>query len=274
MAERPADPPMTSAQAALLGELCLALRDDPRIGSAWLTGSLAAGRGDPWSDIDITLVVDQTLIAQLLSDLMRPDGVLPQTVLRLSQFGRLVNGTTPDLQRFDLLLSTPEEFARQNPDQVRLLFGAAFDLARPQPRADGDPAKAARVTALVTEFLRILSLAPVALGRQEWIVMQDGVGHLRRLLIELMLEENGVGPADRGGAKKLNPFLREDQRRELEGLTPPRAVASELLAANRELRDCFLPRARRLVEACGATWPDAWEAAVRAGLTRDLPELG
>lgn len=106
------------------------------------------------------------------------------------------------------------------------------------------------------------------------LMRPDGVGYLRRLLIELMLEENGVGPADRGGAKKLNPFLREDKRRELEGLTPPRAVASELLAANRELRDCFLPPARRLVEACGATWPDAWEAAVRAGLARDLPQLG
>ncbi len=44
MARGVVDSPMTPAQSALLGELCLVLRDDPRIGSAWLTGSLAAGR--------------------------------------------------------------------------------------------------------------------------------------------------------------------------------------------------------------------------------------
>lgn len=274
MGQGVAAPPMTPAQSALLGELCLALRDDPRIGSAWLTGSLAAGRGDPWSDIDITLVVEVELIAGLLADLMRDDGPLPATVLRVSQFGRLVNGTTPDLQRFDLVLSTPEEFARQDGARVRRLFGEAGHAPPVRPPRGSDPTAAKRVEALVTEFLRILSLAPVAVGREEWIVMQDGVGHLRRLLIDLMLEENGVGPAERGGAKKLNPLLTADQQRELESLVPPRAVETELLAANRDLRDRFLPRARRLAQACGAAWPETWEAAVRDGLVRDLPELG
>ncbi|MBC7166519.1 hypothetical protein [Phenylobacterium sp.] len=277
MARGVVDSPMTPAQSALLGELCLVLRDDPRIGSAWLTGSLAAGRGDPWSDIDITLVVQGDLISGLLTDLMREDGPLPATALRLSQFGRLVNGTTPDLQRFDLLLSTPEEFARQDAARVRRLFGDPDHAPPPQaPKADAAAAAAAarRIEGLVTEFLRILSLAPVAIGRQEWIVMQDGVAHLRRLLIELMLEENGIGPGERGGAKKLNPFLTADQRQELEALVPPRAVRAELLAANRDLRDRFLPRARRLAAARGATWPAAWEDTVRDSLARRLPELG
>ncbi|MFB2351496.1 hypothetical protein, partial [Priestia megaterium] len=79
-----------------------------------------------------------------------------------------------------------------------------------------------------------------------WVVMQDGVGHLRRLLIELMLEENGVGPAERGGAKKLYPFLTAEQIAELEALAPPRAVKAELIVANLDLRDRFLPRARRV----------------------------
>ncbi len=274
MAQGVMEAPMTPAQAALLGDLCLALRDDRRIGSAWLTGSLAAGRGDPWSDIDLTLVVEGDLIARLLADLMREEGPLPATVLRLSQFGRLVNGTTPDLQRFDLLLSTPEEFARQDGARIRRLFGETGHAPPARQPKGPDPATARRVEGLVTEFLRILSLAPVAVGRQEWIVMQDGVGHLRRLLIELMLEENGVGPGERGGAKKLNPFLSPEQRLELESLAPPRAAEAELLAANRDLRDRFLPRARRVAAACGATWPEAWEAAVRAGLARDLPTLG
>ncbi len=266
---------MTPDQQSLLEALETALRPEARIGSAWLTGSLGAGRGDPWSDVDITLVVAADDLPGMLSDLMRADGPLPATALRLSQFGRLVNGTTPDLLRFDLVLTTPDEFARQDPAGVRLLFGDAGHAPPERPALSQDPAAAARrIGALVTEFLRILSLAPVAMGRREWVVMQDGVGHLRRLLIELMLEENGVGPGERGGAKKLYPFLNAEQIAELEGIIPPRAIEAELLAANRDLRDRFLPRARRVAADRGATWPADWEAAVMSGLARDLPELG
>ena len=266
---------MTPDQQSLLEALKTALNADSRILSAWLTGSLGSGRGDAWSDIDITLVVAADDMPGLLGDLMDRDGPLPATALRLSQFGRLVNGTTPRLQRFDLLLSTPTEFARQRAAAVKLLFGDASQgpAERPAPRSD-PTAVARRVEGLVTEFLRILSLAPVAAGRREWVVMQDGVGHLRRLLIELMLEEIGVGPAERGGAKKLYPFLTADQIAELEALVPPRALEAELLAANRDLRNRFLARARRLVQASGAVWPADWEAAVMAGLARDLPALG
>ena len=149
--------------------------------------------------------------------------------------------------RFDLMLTTPEEFARQDLAGVRLLFGDAGQAPPERQSRPQDPTAAAkRIESLVTEFLRILSLAPVAVGRREWVVMQDGVGHLRRLLIELMLEENGIGPAERGGAKKLYPFLTTEQIAELEALVPPRAIEAELLAANRDLRDRFLPRARRV----------------------------
>ena len=266
---------MTPDQQSLLEALETALRSDERIGSAWLTGSLGAGRGDAWSGVDITRVVGAGDIPGLLGDLMAPDGPLPATALRLSQFGRLVNGTTPELQRFDLVLSTPEEFARQTAAAVKLLFGDARQGPVERPAAPSDPAAVARrVEGLVTEFLRVLSLAPVPVGRREWVVMQDGVGHLRRLLIELMLEETGIGPAERGGAKKLYPFLTADQIAELEALVPPRAIEAELLAANRDLRDRFLPRARRVAQATGAVWPADWEAAVMSGLARDLPALG
>ena len=266
---------MTPDQQALVDTLERALRAEARIDSAWLTGSLGAGRGDAWSDIDITLVVSADDLPGLLRDLMRADGPLPPTALRLSQFGRLVNGTTPDLMRFDLVLSTPDEFARQDPAGVRLLFGDAGQAPPERPERSQDPSAAARrIEGLVTEFLRILSLAPVAIGRQEWVVMQDGVGHLRRLLIELMLEENGIGPGDRGGAKKLYPFLSAEQIAELEGLAPPRAILTELLAAHWDLRDRFLPRARRVAQARGADWPSAWETAVMSGLARDLKAVG
>ncbi len=266
---------MTPDQQSLLEALETALRPDTRIGSAWLTGSLGAGRGDAWSDIDITLVVRADDMPGLLGDLMAQDAPLPATALRLSQFGRLVNGTTPKLQRFDLLLSTPEEFARHNGGAVKLLFGDAGHGPAERASPPSDPAAGARrIEGLVTEFLRVLSLATVPVGRREWVVMQDGVSHLRRLLIELMLEENGVGPAERGGAKKLYPFLTAEQIAELEALVPPRAIEAELLAANRDLRDRFLPRARRVAEARGAVWPADWEAAVMSGLARDLPALG
>jgi hypothetical protein len=65
---------------------------------------------------------------------------------------------------------------------------------------------------MAQEFLRILGLSPGAFGRREWLMAQEGVGLLRKGLIEMMFEANGFGRAARGGAKRLNQYLTPEQR--------------------------------------------------------------
>jgi hypothetical protein len=85
-----------------------------------------------------------------------------------------------------------------------------------------------------------------------------------------MLEENGVGPAQRGGALRRNPFLTADQRAELAAIPPISAERRSVLAANRVLAAIFLPRARRLAESIGMAWPTEFEDATRRNLKLKL----
>jgi hypothetical protein len=110
----------------------------------------------------------------------------------------------------------------------------------------------------------------VALGREEYILGLSGLEILRRLTVDLMLEENGVGPAERGGALHRNPFLTKEQRSELASLAPVVADRDGLIAANRALAAIFLPRARQLAARTGTAWPSIFEAATRRSLQERL----
>jgi hypothetical protein len=97
-----------------------------------------------------------------------------------------------------------------------------------------------------------------------------GVELLQRTTVDLMLEENRIPPAARGGALHRNPFLTDAQRAEVEGGPPLSATHDSVLAANRYIASIFLPRAKRLAAEIGAVWPAAFEAATRRSLQRHL----
>lgn len=260
---------MTEAQQALLDQIAAVLARDPRIVSAWLSGSFGKGAGDAWSDVDVTVVVAaESDLPAALRHYASELSPLPATVFSQLVHGRIFSGVTPAWERFDLAFLTPAEFAGQDGGGLSLLLGDP--ATRPPPRAPGaDQGAAARIERLVCEFLRVLGLAPVSIGREEWLVGQQGVELLRGMLVELTLEANGV-PRSARGAKRLNAFLSEDQRAELEALVPPQAGRQSLIDAEGEIARLFLARARPLAERLGATWPAAFETATRDHLRREL----
>jgi hypothetical protein len=138
-------------------------------------------------------------------------------------------------------------------------------VERPAYRADPEALLAA-----AREFLRVLGLMPTAVGRQEWLAGQEGAHLLRQMLIEMMIEANGIGRAERGGAKKLNPYLTADQRAALEALPPATASREALIGANVALARLFLPLAKDVLAKGGAAWPDALEAATQRHLAKAL----
>lgn len=256
---------MTEDQQALLDQLLAALAADPRIRSAWLSGSFGKGAGDAWSDVDLTLVVDEPTAC--LRDCAAGAIALPATVFSHFVHGRIFSGVTPAWTRFDLAFLTPSEFALQDGAGLVHLIGEA---AAPPPRpVSPDPDAPGRISRLVHEFLRVLGLSPVCIGREEWLVGQQGVELLRGMQVELMLEANGV-PRSARGAKRLNGFLREDQRAALEALPAPAAERAALLAAQGEIARLFLEEARPLAHRLGVAWPEAFEAATREHLRREL----
>jgi hypothetical protein len=176
---------------------------------------------------------------------------------------------TTEWARFDLSFIEPGELARFEAAHLRELFN------RGDRSPSAPPAKPYRVSPetlrkLVNEFLRVLGLSVVGAGREEWLVALSGIDILRRLTLELMLEENGVSPVERGGALRRNPLLAPDQRKELEALNPVRADRAGVINANSELAAIFLPRARRLADRIGMDWPHILERATREHLRTRL----
>jgi hypothetical protein len=257
---------MTPAQDGLLGQLTDVLGQDPRILGLWLTGSFGRGEGDRWSDIDLWAEVAAADQGPCVADYLKPRPGMPETVHVMLVSGVIVSAVTSAWERYDITFLTRPQMAGLDTGKARLLTGTP--LPPPAPRLP-DTGAAARVEALVREFLRVAGLAPGGAARQEWLVMQQGIELLRNMTITLMLEENAVPPTARG-AKALNAFLTPEQRAALEAVVPPAADRAALLAGTVELGRLFLPRARALCDRLGAAWPQAFEDATRAHLKETL----
>ena len=256
----------TPGQQALIDRLSEVLGADARVDGAWLSGSFGTGHADAWSDVDVIAVVDEEDLGACLAEYSGPRNPVGEMVLLRPIFGRIVTAVAPNCERYDIVFLTAKEFR-------------GYDKARLKPLAKGpppdrppvDPPRSApdqaQMLAMAHEFLRINALAPVAVGREEWIVALEGVGLLRKLTVDLMLEANGLGAASRGGAKRLNGFLQPEQRTALEALPPVAPTREGIVGANLALAALFLPLGRRLL---GEAWPQALEDATRAHLQRTL----
>jgi hypothetical protein len=260
---------MTEAQDALLTQLAAVLGEDPRIRSLWLTGSLGRGDGDAWSDVDLVAEIDEADRKACMADYKarRPD--MPELVHMIEVYGVILAATTADWMRFDISFLTSEQLARMDGAAFKQLKGDPARTPPPHPPT-ADTRAAERQEPRVREFLRVLGLLPVAVGRQEWVVSQQGFGLLRDMLVDLMVDENMGALGARGGVKRLNPFLTAEQRATLEALPAPPAQPDALIAANIEIAQLFLARARPLAHRLAAPWPQAFEDATRAHLKATL----
>lgn len=121
----------------------------------------------------------------------------------------------------------------------------------------------------MTFFFYMLHAFSVSMMRRELVLGCDGVMAVRELLVALMLGENGV--ERRGGNKRLNPYLTDEQRQFLEH-TPAASGAdpASIIGAVGYLSREFIRRGRRLAERTGDSWPTELEAAAMAHLQKSM----
>ncbi len=259
----------TRAQQFLIDSITRVLSADTRIQSAWLTGSLGKGGGDEFSDVDVTVVVPDASFEETLSAYSSDTSGIAPVVFTQVVHGRVVNAVAEDWSRFDLTFVKPGEFAVMPLTAARPLFNRGTPervFAAPPPYKTS----AQRVLQLSNEFIRVIGLTPVGIGREEFTTLLEGVGLLRRMLLDLMLEANGIGPMTRGGALHMNLFLTNEQRGALESLPPVQATRASIVASGVALARIFLPLAKKLAVETNATWPVAFEEATRKHLARTL----
>jgi predicted nucleotidyltransferase len=261
----------TDAQTSLIGKITTALQADARIGSAWLVGSLGRGNGDAFSDVDVMVVVaDDAFDAAFKAWSADLSAIAPAVLINVL-FGRVLNVVVDDWSRFDLTFMRPAEFAARAPSWAKPLFNRSGDKPTPPPSAPVDYQPAAqRILSLTQEFLRVLGLLPVAMGREEYVNCQLGVGHLRGMLIDMMIEQNRIAPEDRGGALHVNRLITPAQRRTLEALPAVGPSRQSVLDAHVAYARLFFPLAREMCAATGAAWPLAFADATRHHLDRTL----
>ena len=260
----------TPEQLALAEAIGRALEADPQIEAAWLGGSLGRGAGDAYSDVDTVALVAEGPAAEAGRRWSREVARIAEPVLVNVLYGGLVlNVVDRDWRRFDISFITAADFGRFDSAHLKPLFNRGD--REPPRRANAPYVTTPEVLLpLVNEFFRMLGLLVGGLGREEYMLGLTGADLLRGLTLNLMLEENGVGPAEQGGALRRNAFLTPGQRAELADLTPVAATREGIILANRELAAIFLPRARRLAERVGMAWPAAFEAATRRHLETRL----
>jgi predicted nucleotidyltransferase len=262
----------TAEQQDLIDGLQELLGRDSQVGAVWLAGSLGKGGGDAFSDVDLLVLVTDGALGSTADATLATlaDVVTPVLVNRLYG-GRVVNVVTDAWQRFDFSFVESADLVRYNARDLKLLFNrtsAAPPDRQPAPYAPSP----SQVSAIVQEFLRVLGMLPGALGREEYEIGLRGLDLLRGMTMDLFLEENGVSPAERGGALRRNPFFTAEQRAELATMPPLGADAASLIAGSRTLAAMFLPRARRLAVRIGMEWPAPLEAAARRRLKLALGE--
>lgn len=259
-----------SNHQASIETITTSLRGVAEIDALFLSGSLAKGRGDAWSDIDFVIVTkdgptDQ--IAAFWRDAIARTG---EIVLWRDRSVRpmLINAITADWTRIDGVIVTPEGLGAYPQDGLLPLFDPQNLYAELPVQSPPTPSSPARFTYEIEEFIRILGLLHLVVGREEYLNGVLGLFHLRNLLVELLIAETGV--PDRGGVLHLNRLITTDQQAVLRGLPPPVPEKEALIAAHQSYANVYLPRARVRAAKLGLPWPEAFEAATWRKLSADV----
>jgi len=261
---------MTDEQRALYQALAARIAQDARVEAVWLAGSLGAGEGDAWSDVDLLVLAKDGAWAAVSAALAEELGAAFDAVLVEPLFGgRVVHFVTVEWARFDLTIVERDGLVRYDANRLEPAFNRG-DAAPPRKRQTPYAPAPETVVRIAREFLRVLGLLPNALGRGELLNALSGADILRRLTVELMHEEAGIAPDRRGGALHPSRFLSAEQLAALRALPPIAAEPDSLTAGNRALAQLFLPRARALAERTGAPWPQRLEDAARRHLKRTI----
>lgn len=255
---------------SLLERITARMTGEPLLAALFLGGSLGSGGGDRFSDIDLVALPagDAPPLADAWPAILSE---LAEVVFhrRSGQGNRfLFNAVTADWLRCDLHLTEREDvLARPRSALKPLVDPERIHSALP----DTVPARgpdAARLSWMIGEFLRILGLLPVALGRGEFVTAVQGAGFQRDALVQLMKLDAGVPPD--GGLLHLSRVLPSGDMATLAALPAATVDRGTLFAAHRATAEAFLPRARRMATAAGVPWPAAFEEATRRHLRTTL----
>jgi predicted nucleotidyltransferase len=255
-------------QTALIERIKRKLQNDQRVRALFLSGSFGCGTADQYSDVDLLLITDHGKQEEFLRSWPDILGSINEVVFWQSPIpaAPLLNAITSDWLRCDLLVLDPDQLKISSQKSLKVLLDES-NLYATLPAEDPMEGGSSKLMAIVNEFIRVFGLAPVAIGREEYVVAVTGAGLLRSSLIQLFLEENGIRGA---GALHLKRLLTREQMDILEKMPGVDANRQSVIEASVKCARVFLPRAKKLAEKLLVPWPEGFEAATLRYLNKEL----
>ncbi len=257
-------------QQTLIARVANGFGGDPRIAALFLSGSFGSGTADAFSDVDLLAIADPAEHEGLAADWRKAlEAIAPIVHYNRLPHALVLNAITDDWLRIDLHIANAEHLAHTAQDCLKPLVDRGNLYATLRPETPEPARNPGRLGWMVGEFIRILGLTPVAIGRGEVELMTVGNTFLRRFLTDLLIIE--VNPRIPGGMLHLSRVLDPERMAVLAAVPLPQLTADSAIEANLALARTFMPRAKTLCALLGVEWPAAFEAATRRNLQRALP---
>lgn len=257
-------------QSDMIAKIADATRDVPGIKALFLSGSHANGLADAYSDIDFLLVADEGANDDMSGAWRTAISQLGEIILWWDRntVPTLINAITDDWTRIDVIILKPDQMGAHTQEGLKPVFDhkaiyESLPAQKPKPAPN-----VAKFKYQIENFIRILGLLPLAVGRKEYINGVLGVFHLRNLLVELLIEETDA--PNRGGVLHLNRLITDEQKTLLTELPPPVPEHDAMIAAHLAYAAAYLPRARKRAKTLGLEWPERFEEVTWAKLQEAL----
>jgi hypothetical protein len=234
------------------------LEPDARVISVGLSGSLATGTADRWSDLDVEIVAHPEQHGSLLSDWPKWLAAITPTVFARTPIAPfIVNSVTADGLTLDLAIWSGKAFEMPASQHftVGQLSGARFDTIGPAL----EYAVAEQLRGLSGPFISLLQ-------REEHVRHLAGVPHLIGLLTTVFLAETDRPQP----GKHWNSTLTAEQRETIAKLPAVRAARDEITAFGLGVAQLIVERARPLYPRFNLAWPTDLATVVASRLRSEL----
>lgn len=253
----------------LIAQVTAHLRAEMALRALFLGGSHGNGTADAYSDLDFVAVVSRGAEVAFARTWRGTLETIEPIVLwkERASGARLINAITTSWIRCDLEMIAAPDLAKRQRGSLRAVVDQdelASTLSEAPSHTGPDPEQ---MSVLFGEFIRVLGLLAVVLGREEHLTAIGGVAHLRTHLIDLLAAESHTPHG--GGALHLNRLLSDEQKALLAGMPVAEPNRASLIRAHLAYANAFLPRAkfmaggwaspgqRRSRRRRGATWNES-----------------
>ena len=230
----------------------------------FLSGSLGADGGDDYSDADLILVMAGDAHAPFLEQVR---GWIEEITPLIHWFQPvpgipIFSAITDAWERIDLSV-TISELILGTKESLSSLYDPEHLLDGVADTAPERQAEQAKLLHLTHEFIRVLGLTPVAMGRKDYVVAMQGAGLMRSHTIEFEVECLALPTPP--GMLNLSANLPKEARMALEGLPAVAAEPASLWAHQTALAAHFIPRAQLVL---GDAFPTPFWNTTKAHLEK------